>query len=817
MAINKISGNILQDDLQRGANLSIQGNLVYVDIVNTRVGINTNATTHTLTVSGNASISNGLSIGSLSTTGNVNAGNINTTGLANIGTTLSVVGNATVGNLSTAGQVSASGNVTGGNLLTIGIVTATGNITGGNVNTAGQVTATGNVTGGNLVAIGNLVSNGILTTGNITGGNILTSGVVTATGNVTGGNITTAGQVRATGNVTGGNLITAGQVLATGNVTGGNLTTAGNVTANVSIIAIGNVSGGNLTTAGNVTAVGNVSSNYIIANAAIVGNVTVNNLNVTNIIANGYANIVGNVTGGNITTAGQVLATGNVTGANINLSGNIVDSNALYLITSTAGNITLAPNGVETLIATTTGANVTGTFAVTGNANVGNLGTAGLITATGNITGGNINTAGNLVSTGILTSGNITGGNLLTPGLITATGNITGGNISTAGNLTVTGNINVDNLVIAGNTITSSLASGNIVLDPTGTGVVIIDTTTSLIIPVGNTDQRPASPVVGMFRFNTFTQNIEVYNGIEWENIAGQDPFTITNQTISPNGVANAFTLTQTATSASILLTINGVNQTPDIDYSVTGNSLSLSDTPLSSDIIQVRFLAGIDSVDFLTNTTGNAIVQVLANGSINITTGPGGNVYTSSITPTANASFSLGTATNNWTDAYLSGNLKVGNINNSNANGVGNIGSSTTYFNTVFAKATSAQYADLAEKFTADQVYSSGTVLVHGGEFQVTLSTKYADSRAAGIVTTNPAHLMNAELQQTSAAIALAGQVPCLVRGPVSKGDVLTTSNHPGHAEKLDPQDWQPGVVVAKALEDCGSGLHTILVSVKH
>lgn len=58
MAINKISGNILQDNLQRGANLSFQGNLVYIDVDNTRLGVNTSSTTHTLTVNGNAHISN---------------------------------------------------------------------------------------------------------------------------------------------------------------------------------------------------------------------------------------------------------------------------------------------------------------------------------------------------------------------------------------------------------------------------------------------------------------------------------------------------------------------------------------------------------------------------------------------------------------------------------------------------------------------------------------------------------------------------------------------------------------------------------------
>jgi hypothetical protein len=56
MAINKISGNILQDNLVRGANLAFQGNLVYIDVVNSRVGINTSGTTHTLNVAGNAHI-----------------------------------------------------------------------------------------------------------------------------------------------------------------------------------------------------------------------------------------------------------------------------------------------------------------------------------------------------------------------------------------------------------------------------------------------------------------------------------------------------------------------------------------------------------------------------------------------------------------------------------------------------------------------------------------------------------------------------------------------------------------------------------------
>lgn len=70
MAISRISGNILQDNLQRGANLSIQGNLAYFDIVNERVGVATADTTHVLTVAGNGKIDGvtftGNSIGAVS-------------------------------------------------------------------------------------------------------------------------------------------------------------------------------------------------------------------------------------------------------------------------------------------------------------------------------------------------------------------------------------------------------------------------------------------------------------------------------------------------------------------------------------------------------------------------------------------------------------------------------------------------------------------------------------------------------------------------------------------------------------------------------
>jgi len=96
-----------------------------------------------------------------------------------------------------------------------------------------------------------------------------------------------------------------------------------------------------------------------------------------------------------------------------------------------------------------------------------------------------------------------------------------------------------------------------------------------------------------------------------------------------------------------------------------------------------------------------------------------------------------------------------------------GNIGQSDNTFNTIFAAtfsgtATTARYADLAEKYSADADYEPGTVLHFGGEAEVTLCDTDMCRKVAGVVTTAPAHLMNSELGGVAAAIALQGRVPC-------------------------------------------------------
>lgn len=118
-----------------------------------------------------------------------------------------------------------------------------------------------------------------------------------------------------------------------------------------------------------------------------------------------------------------------------------------------------------------------------------------------------------------------------------------------------------------------------------------------------------------------------------------------------------------------------------------------------------------------------------------------------------------------------------------------------------ITATATQAQYADLAEKYTADKVYEPGTVLVFGGSAETTTTNIFGDSKVAGVVSTDPAHLMNSKLEGITATIALQGRVPCKVIGKVKKGDLLTTAATPGHAIKaIDPK---VGTIIGKSLED--------------
>ena len=135
------------------------------------------------------------------------------------------------------------------------------------------------------------------------------------------------------------------------------------------------------------------------------------------------------------------------------------------------------------------------------------------------------------------------------------------------------------------------------------------------------------------------------------------------------------------------------------------------------------------------------------------------------------------------------------------------NIGSSTLKYNTIYAgtfdgTATKAKYADLAENYLADAEYEIGTVIMLGGAKEVTASSVKGDTRVFGVVSENPAYLMNSDLTGDYVTpVALTGRVKCKIIGKAKPGDMLIASSIPGYA--MVDNNPKTGSVIGKVLEE--------------
>lgn len=167
---------------------------------------------------------------------------------------------------------------------------------------------------------------------------------------------------------------------------------------------------------------------------------------------------------------------------------------------------------------------------------------------------------------------------------------------------------------------------------------------------------------------------------------------------------------------------------------------------------------------------------------------------------PSADATISLGAANARWASVFTSG------LNAGGSSAAGIITGQWTFSGgsaLTLPSGTRSYYADIAERYASDKDYSSGTVMMFGGSAEVTACTEINSSRVAGIVTTDPAQILNSELEN-SVAIALVGRVPCRVVGKISKGDLLVPGNLIGTA--ISTVFPKPGALVGKALEDYDS-----------
>lgn len=344
----------------------------------------------------------------------------------------------------------------------------------------------------------------------------------------------------------------------------------------------------------------------------------------------------------------------------------------------------------------------------------------------------------------------------------------------------------------------------------------------------------PTSNVTGDLWFDTVNAQLKVYNGSSFILVGpaftsgtGTSGAIVDVVTDSSPGadhvvvkmfvndtIVSIFSKDATFTPAAALSGFTTIG--PGLNMSTTVSNAVFKGTATDADALD-----GLDSTAFMrsnTNTGTTGTLSVTNNTGIYVGSNSDGrfnvsgiDVYLQNQTLNGNIYFRVNNGGTQTTALTLSstagvelGNLSVGNIINSNANGVGNIGSSSTYFNTIFAKATSAQYADLAERFHADQAYAPGTVVMLGGAAEITAAMEDACDDVFGVISTNAAFTMNGAAgdDTTHPAVAMTGRVPVKVVGRVRKGDRLVSAGN-GLARSAKKTEINAFNVIGRSLEN--------------
>jgi hypothetical protein len=149
---------------------------------------------------------------------------------------------------------------------------------------------------------------------------------------------------------------------------------------------------------------------------------------------------------------------------------------------------------------------------------------------------------------------------------------------------------------------------------------------------------------------------------------------------------------------------------------------------------------------------------------------------------------------------------------------GTTDIGSVGNPFRTLYATATSAQYADLAERFETDAVYEAGTVVELGGIHEITQAVDELTDDVFGVISTNAAYLMNSQAgnNKTHPPVAMNGRVPVKVIGKVKKGDRLVSAGN-GFARAASQDEITAFNVIGRSLENkTSNGIGTVEAIVK-
>ena len=363
--------------------------------------------------------------------------------------------------------------------------------------------------------------------------------------------------------------------------------------------------------------------------------------------------------------------------------------------------------------------------------------------------------------------------------------------------------------------VTTSYGSGNVTINANGA------ITLSSIGSAQTVGSSTAIPVITTDAYGRISAMSSTSVSIPSGALTFTGDVTGTGTTGSSTALTIANSSVTNAKLANSSITVNGTAISLGASATVTAAAGTLTGATLASGVTA----SSLTSVGTLTNLTvtntitgnisGNAgtattlatarnINGVSFNGSADITVTAAAGTLTGATLASGVTASSL-TSVGTLTGLTVSGTTTVPSITKSGTNGTGDIGQSSNTFGTVYATtfsgvSTTAKYADLAENYQADKSYAPGTVVMFGGAQEVTAAD--ADTRAvAGVVSTNPAHLMNGGLVGANVVpVALQGRVPCMVIGPVKKGDMLVSAGHGYAKSSANPQ---MGQVIGKALYD--------------
>ena len=438
----------------------------------------------------------------------------------------------------------------------------------------------------------------------------------------------------------------------------------------------------------------------------------------------------------------------------------------------------------------------------------------------------------------------------------------TSGNQTIAGNKTLTGSTQIDALSIAGNydlPTTDGLLSQ--VLTTDGNGQVSFQSVSAIgLVSVTGGDGLTATTVLG-------SVDLDVGAGpgitVNADNVAvnvafvrsqfsatgdlgynsGTGAFSFTERTdaevrglvsatgdLSYNSGTGAFSFTE-RTDAEVRGLFSGGT---GITFNSTTGAISLTDTGYVTGVTAGTGLTGGGTegtvslaLDFseLTDMTGDisgTTEFILQNGTTE-SRKAASEITLSAFNNDSGWTSNVGDITGVTAGNYLTGGGATGSVTlNVDATTtataskvVARDASGDVFANLFQGTATSARYADLAEKYAADADYEPGTVVVFGGDAEITVTDHRNSTKVAGVISTDPAYMMNSEAN--GLYVALRGRVPCKVIGKVQKGDVLVTSATPGYAEVSDqPHFVGAACIIGKAVgnkNDDGPGVVEIVV----